>query len=78
MLWSKYLPGMIGHTGRQAGSASILVLVPDKELSIAVMTNAKGWNGYLTFVMELVEAIEKLGGQTSLNMLIQPSELAPL
>ncbi len=67
MLWSKYEPGMIGHTGRQAGAASILILIPDKEFSIAVMTNAKGWNGYLNFVMKLVDIIEESGGVTSLT-----------
>ena len=67
MLWSKYEPGMIGHTGRQAGAASILILIPDKNLSIAVMSNAKGWNGYLGFVMKLLDLIEKSGGVESLN-----------
>ncbi len=76
MLWSKYVPGMAGHTGRQAGAASILVLIPNKELSIAVMSNAKGWNGYLNFVMRLVDAIEKEGGVASLNKSIQPSAKA--
>ncbi|MCO7223675.1 serine hydrolase [Pleionea sp. CnH1-48] len=67
MLWSKYVPGMIGHTGRQAGASSILILIPSKDLSIAVMTNAKGWNGYLNFTMKIVEAIEKSGGVASLS-----------
>lgn len=73
MLWSKYLPGMIGHTGRQAGAASILILIPDKKLSIAVMSNAKGWNGYLNFVMSLINAIDNSGGISSLNKSKQPT-----
>ena len=73
MLWSKYLPGMIGHTGRQAGAASILVLIPEQELSIAVMSNAKGWNGYLNFVMSLLSAIDNEGGISSLNKSMQPT-----
>lgn len=73
MLWSKYERGMIGHTGRQAGAASILVLFPDKELSISVMTNAKGWNGYLNIIMKLVDIIEESGGVVSLNKSMQPT-----
>lgn len=71
MLWSKYLPGMIGHTGRQAGAASILVLIPEKELSIAVMTNAKGWNGYLNFAMSLVETLQKESSLVSPDKTLQ-------
>lgn len=53
MLLTKYSDGMVGHTGRQAGGSAILVLVPARDMSIAVMTNAKGWNGYLDFVMKI-------------------------
>lgn len=45
-----------GHTGRQAGGSAILVWAPDKELSIAILTNAKGWRGYISFTQE-IEAI---------------------
>jgi hypothetical protein len=31
--------------------AAIVVLVPKDDTSIAVMTNAKGWNGYLYLVL---------------------------
>lgn len=58
MQWSKYRPGMIGHTGRQAGTASIVVYLPGSDTAVAVMTNAKGWMGYLEFVMQLVEITE--------------------
>lgn len=57
MLLSKYVDGMIGHTGRQAGASTIVVLVPKKELAIAVMTNTKGWNGYLNFVMKVEQLV---------------------
>lgn len=46
----------VGHTGRQAGSSSIVILDPENHISIAVMTNAKGWNGSL----ELTKAIERI------------------
>jgi len=49
----------IGHTGRQAGSSSILVLVPDQGLSIAVLTNVKGWGGYLSLVRELHSIVRR-------------------
>jgi len=58
MLFSKYEDGMIGHTGRQDGGASILVLNPATGIAIAVMTYAKGWNGYLDFVMTIKNIIE--------------------
>lgn len=55
MLFSKYIDGMVGHTGRQAGGSAIVLLLPSEDLALAVMTNAKGWNGYLDFAMELLD-----------------------
>jgi CubicO group peptidase (beta-lactamase class C family) len=49
----------IGHTGRQAGSSSIVVLVPDEDLSIAVLTNVKGWGGYLSLVREIHSSVQR-------------------
>ncbi len=49
----------MGHTGRQAGSSSIVVLVPDQDLVIAVLTNVKGWGGYLSLVRELYSIVER-------------------
>jgi CubicO group peptidase (beta-lactamase class C family) len=49
----------IGHTGRQAGASSIVVLVPDQDLSIAVLTNVKGWGGYLSLVREIHAIVER-------------------
>jgi CubicO group peptidase (beta-lactamase class C family) len=49
----------IGHTGRQAGASSIVVLIPDQDLSIAVLTNVKGWGGYLSLVRELHAIVER-------------------
>lgn len=59
MLFSKYEDGMIGHTGRQDGGSAILILSPKSELAIAIMTNAKGWNGYLDFAMKIKAIVEK-------------------
>lgn len=58
MLFSKYEDGMIGHTGRQDGGSAILILSPKSELAIAIMTNAKGWNGYLDFAMKIKGIVE--------------------
>lgn len=58
MLFSKYEDGMIGHTGRQDGGSAILILSPKSELAIAIMTNAKGWNGYLGFAMKIKAIVE--------------------
>ena len=49
----------IGHSGRQAGSSSMVVLVPDENLSIAVLTNVKGWDGYLTLVREIQSVVQR-------------------
>ena len=49
----------IGHTGRQAGSSSIVVLIPDEDLSLAVLTNVKGWGGYLSLVRKLHSIIQQ-------------------
>ena len=38
-----------GHTGRQAGASAIVMQAPDSDLTIAIMTNAKGWRGFISF-----------------------------
>jgi CubicO group peptidase (beta-lactamase class C family) len=55
----------IGHTGRQAGASSIVVLVPEQDIVIAVLTNVKGWGGYLGFVRKLQLIVER--GIATLN-----------
>lgn len=45
-----------GHTGRQAGGSAIVVWIPKKRLSISILTNVKGWRGYISF-MQKIEAI---------------------
>lgn len=59
MLFSKYEPGLIGHTGRQAGGSAILLLQPNTGVAVAVMTNAKGWNGFLPFALKIKSIFEK-------------------
>ncbi len=49
-----------GHTGRQAGGSAILVMIPEKELSIATLTNVKGWNGYISFTKKIEEIISQM------------------
>lgn len=49
----------IGHTGRQAGASSIVILIPDQAISIAILTNVKGWGGYLSFAREIHSIIEQ-------------------
>ena len=38
-----------GHTGRQAGASATVMQSPDSDLTIAIMTNAKGWRGFISF-----------------------------
>ncbi|QTD38076.1 beta-lactamase family protein [Polaribacter batillariae] len=49
-----------GHTGRQAGGSAILIMIPEKKLSIAVLTNVKGWNGYISFPKKIEEVISQM------------------
>jgi len=49
-----------GHSGRQAGGSAILIMIPEKELTIAVLTNAKGWNGYISFTKKIEEVVSQI------------------
>lgn len=42
-----------GHSGRQAGGSAIVIHDPMHDISIAVLSNAKGWNGYMRLVRRL-------------------------
>lgn len=42
----------------QDDGSSILILIPESYLAIAIMTNAKGWNGYLHFAMKIKDIVE--------------------
>ena len=53
----------VGHSGRQAGADSMVVLDPTKKLSIAILTNVKGYNGELA----LIEKIEAIIATAKLN-----------
>jgi len=63
MLFPNDEKSWFGHTGQQAGSSSIVFVIPDHDISIAVLTNIKGWRGYMSFTREvasiLINAIEK-------------------
>ncbi len=46
--------GSLGHSGRQEGTTTLLVLLPDEDLSIAVMTNARGWRNRNEFTQKVL------------------------
>ena len=48
----------LGHDGQQAGGSSILILIPEQNLSIAVLTNIKGWRGYMSFTRRIAKIME--------------------
>lgn len=50
-----------GHTGRIAGGSSIVLMHPEIKLSIAILTNAKGWNGYMSFSKQIINTLEEKG-----------------
>ncbi|MEO1244215.1 MAG: serine hydrolase domain-containing protein [Pseudomonadota bacterium] len=56
-----FFPGgdyWLGHSGRQAGGSAIVMQAPASDLSIAVMTNAKGWQGFISFTGTLKDIAE--------------------
>jgi len=46
-----------GHTGRQPGTSAIIMSIPRKQFTIAVLTNADGWNGYIDFVTKIEKVV---------------------
>ncbi|MBL4870272.1 MAG: beta-lactamase family protein [Robiginitomaculum sp.] len=48
-------PGSLGHGGRQAGTTTLLILLPEKDISIAVMTNANGWGDINGFTQKILD-----------------------
>jgi len=50
-----------GHTGRIAGGSSIVLMHPEHDLSIAILTNAKGWNSYMSFSRKIKTILEDKG-----------------
>ena len=51
-------PGSLGHGGRQAGTTTLLILLPARDISIAVMTNASGWgdiNGFTQKILNIYD-----------------------
>ena len=50
-----------GHSGQQAGTSTIVMQHPETDLTIAVMTNAKGWRGYISFTGELQRILSTAG-----------------
>lgn len=51
--------GSLGHGGRQEGATTLLVFLPDENLSVAVMTNARGWGNSTEFTQKIMNALEK-------------------
>ncbi|MEP3889198.1 MAG: serine hydrolase domain-containing protein [Hellea sp.] len=51
-------PGSIGHGGRQEGTTTLLVLLPEQDISVAVMTNARGWGRSNKFTQSILDAYE--------------------
>jgi len=35
-------------------------MIPEKKLSIAVLTNVKGWNGYMSLTKKIEKVITKM------------------
>lgn len=50
--------GSLGHGGRQEGTTTLLVLLPDQDLSVAVLTNARGWGNSNEFTQKVLDAVE--------------------
>ncbi len=46
-----------GHSGQQPGASTIVIYIPEQDITLAVMTNMKGWRGYISFTNELVKIL---------------------
>ncbi|WP_019027833.1 serine hydrolase domain-containing protein [Colwellia piezophila] len=57
MLFPNDEQSWFGHTGQQAGSSSIVFVIPEHDISIAVLTNIKGWRGYMSFTREIASIL---------------------
>ncbi len=56
-----------GHSGRQAGASSIVVYNPETKITIAVMSNVKGWNGFISFVNQIEQIVLKASTKNNSN-----------
>ncbi len=52
-------PGSLGHGGRQVGTTTLLVLLPERDISIAVMTNASGWSDINGFTQKILDIYDQ-------------------
>ncbi|MBS9463000.1 beta-lactamase family protein [Flagellimonas sp. 389] len=50
----------LGHTGRQSGASSIVFVIPEKDITISVLTNSKGWRGYISFTQAIEDIVIKI------------------
>lgn len=48
-----------GHIGQQEGGSAIVVVVPDKDIVLAVLTNVKGWKRYISFTKTLERIVSE-------------------
>jgi serine beta-lactamase-like protein LACTB, mitochondrial len=60
MLFNENKTVKFGHNGRQDGGSAIVYYIPDRDLTIAVMTNSKGWNGFISFTKKIEDAINQI------------------
>lgn len=56
-----------GHDGRQAGGSAIVYYLPEKDLTIAVMTNSNGWNNFISLTKKIEEVITKMEVENPTN-----------
>ncbi len=50
-------PGSLGHGGTQEGTTTLIILLPEESLSIAVMTNISGWRNINGFTQQILEYV---------------------
>ncbi len=56
-------PGSIGHGGRQEGTTTLLLYLPDYDVSIAVLTNVSGWRGITPFTADILNIVRDHGSE---------------
>ncbi|UTW56168.1 serine hydrolase [Kordiimonas sp. SCSIO 12610] len=60
-------PGSLGHGGFQEGTTTLVILLPETDVSIAVFTNVSGWQNVNGFTKQVLEAFEKNLERDTLN-----------
>ena len=46
------------HSGAQPGTSTELLLVPKKDVAVAIMSNMNGWTGAHALALQILESLD--------------------